>query len=160
MLNLPSILNELPPPAIIALSAVFFIFIVLGAFYITILINLFQIIKKEYSIPYPWTVWFTMIPILGPIWWFYLIFKAKSGTEKTLSFYNSNKKSNAGFYWFLISAIFYLIFLYINNNLSYLTLILVFIFTITFSVHFYKVYQAKKLILLAIQNAPTKTELH
>ena len=160
MQNLPDILNQLPQQAIIAFFVVFFIFVVFGIFYIIILIKLFQAIKKEFSIAYPWTVWLTMIPILGPIWWLYLIYKAKVGTENTLSYYNSDKKSNAGFYWFLISTVFYLLFLYFKNNPSYFSLTLALLFISTFLVHCYKIYQAKKLILIAIQNAPTKTELH
>ena len=136
---------------IYAISIFYITLIFMQIFYIIALKKLFDTIKTEFSLKKTWTVWLAFIPILGNIWIFYLVFQAKTGTEKTLSFYKSQKKSNSGFYWFFISIFFgYLIFFL--TEFPDLLILSIFMQGICFIIHVIKVFYARKLILKAMHN--------
>jgi hypothetical protein len=155
---LPAYLIAIIIATIISLFAIQIIYFIL-------LKKLFETIKTEFSIKKPWTVWLSLIPALGSIWFFYLIFKAKTGTEKTLSFYKSQEKSNAGFYWFLAS--FILSYSSLLSTSSSFQIVVkyqyIFIFgiisSICYIIHIIKLISARKLILKAKQNYSNINEL-
>ena len=144
-------------PAIISL-AILIPLIAYQIYYLILLKRLFETIKSEFSIKKPWTVWLTLIPILGNLWWYYLIFKAKKGTENTLSYFNSQEKSNAGFYWFIIGIILLFATGFLNNHPILLVLSFIIGFT-SYIIHGVKVYKARKLILKTMEDASHSIEL-
>lgn len=127
-------------------------FIAYQVFYLILLMKLFSVIKTEFSIQKPWTVWLTLIPILRNLWWYYLIYKAKVGTEKTLSFYQSPDKSTAGFYWFFISIILFFATGLLKKQ-PYILITIFFIAFICYIIHGIKVFKARKIILKAKENS-------
>lgn len=95
----------------IATLIIIFIFIIFFfIFYIYKLMSIIKILDKKYSDLKPYVALFLLVPIIGNIWWLFLLKKIKNSVEKTIEEFNCVQKSNAGYY----SALFSFIFLIIN----------------------------------------------